>query len=91
MRKLAQFFIPPMTLSSYFVETLNKRTAGQGSVFCVWLFKCNDSMSLAVRKTVSETKCHLSTTLERSTYFFNVNVAAKNHIFNIFLIWIRII
>ena len=29
---------------------LNKRFANHGSVFCVWLFPCNDSMNLAVRK-----------------------------------------
>ena len=29
---------------------LNKRSAGQGSLFCVWLVSCIDSMSLVVRK-----------------------------------------
>ena len=29
---------------------LNKRSAGQGSLFCVWLVSCIDPMSLAVRK-----------------------------------------
>ena len=29
---------------------LNKRNTGQGSVFYVWSFSCNDSISLAVRK-----------------------------------------
>ena len=43
-------FISPMTLMSYFDVGLNKRNAGQGSVFCEWLFSCNNSMSLAVRK-----------------------------------------
>ena len=40
----------PETLTSYFDVALNKPNAGQGSVFCVWLFSRNDSMSLAVRK-----------------------------------------
>ena len=43
-------FISPVTLTSYFDVTLNKRNAGQGSVFCVWLLSCKDSMSLVVRK-----------------------------------------
>ena len=38
------------------------------------------------QKTVSETKCYLSTKIERSTYFFDVNVGTKNHNFNIPLI-----
>ena len=42
--------LSPMTLTSDFDVALNKRNAGQGSVFCVWLFSCNDSMSLAGRK-----------------------------------------
>ena len=43
-------FISPETLTSYFDLALNKRYAGQGAVFRVWLFPCNDSMSLTVRK-----------------------------------------
>ena len=43
-------FISPVTLASDFYVTLNKCRAGQGSVFCEWLFLCNDSMSLAVRE-----------------------------------------
>ena len=43
-------FIFPVSLTSYFDVTLNKRNAGQRSVFCVWLLSCKDSMSLAVRK-----------------------------------------
>ena len=43
-------FIPPETLTSCFDVALNKRNAGQGVVFCVWLFSCNSSMSLAFRK-----------------------------------------
>ena len=39
-------FISPETLTSYFDEALNKRYAGQGTVFRAWLI----SMSLAVRK-----------------------------------------
>ena len=60
-------FISPVTLTSYFDVALNKRNAGQESVFCVWLFSCNDSMSLDVTKTVSEIQCYLSTTIERPT------------------------
>ena len=43
-------FISPETLTSYFDVALKKRKAGKGAVFSVWLFPCNDSMSLAVRK-----------------------------------------
>ena len=43
-------FISPKTLTSYLDVALKKRNAGQGVVFSVWLFPCNDSMSLAVRK-----------------------------------------
>ena len=43
-------FISLETLTSYFDIALNKRNAGQGAVFRVWLFPCNDSMTLAVRK-----------------------------------------
>ena len=48
--KVNTIFISPQTLTSYFDAALNKRNAGQGAVFCVWLFPCNDSMSLGVRK-----------------------------------------
>ena len=48
--KVNTIFISPVTLTSYFDVTLYKRNAGQRSVFCVWLFSCNGSMSLAVRK-----------------------------------------
>ena len=44
------------------------------------------SMSLAVRKEVSETKCYLSTTIERPTYLSTLT-QAKNHNFNIPLIF----
>ena len=46
--KVNKIFISPETLTSYFDVALNKRNAGQGSVFCVWSFSCNDSISLAV-------------------------------------------
>ena len=42
------FFISPETLTSNFDVALNRRNAGQGSVFYVWSFSCNDSISLAV-------------------------------------------
>ena len=43
-----KIFISPETLTSYFDVALNKRNTGQGSVFYVWSFSCNDSTSLAV-------------------------------------------
>ena len=43
-------FISSETLTSYCYVAFNERNAGQGSVFRVWLFSCNDLMSLAVRK-----------------------------------------
>ena len=48
--KINTIFISPVTLTSKFDIPLNKRNAGQGSVFYVWPFSCNDSISLAVRK-----------------------------------------
>ena len=48
--KVNTIFISPETLTSYFGVALNKRNADQGDVVRVWLFSCNDSMSLAVRK-----------------------------------------
>ena len=47
--KIITIFIAPETLTSYFDVALSKRNAGQGAIFRVWLFPCNDSMSLAVR------------------------------------------
>ena len=38
------------------------------------------------QKTVSDTNCYLSTTIELLTYFSYVNVGTKNHNFNIPLI-----
>ena len=34
----------------YLDVALNKSNAGQGSVFYVWSFSCNDPISLAFRK-----------------------------------------
>ena len=48
--KVNKIFISPEMLTSYFDVALNKCNAGQGSVFYVWSFSCNDSISLAVRK-----------------------------------------
>ena len=45
--KVNTIFTSPETLRSYFDIVLNERNAGQGAVFRVWLFSCNDSMSLA--------------------------------------------
>ena len=52
MIKVNTIFISPEMLTSYFDVALNKRKAGQGAVFRAWLFPCNDSLSLAVRKWV---------------------------------------
>ena len=75
--KVNTIFISPETLTSYFDAALNKRNAGQGSVFYVWSFSCNDSTSLAVRKTVSETKCYLSTKNERLTCLSTLTLAKR--------------
>ena len=48
--KVNTIFISSETLTSYFDVALNKRNAGQGTVFYVKSFSCNDSISLAVRK-----------------------------------------
>ena len=74
-----------MTLTSFFDIVLNKRNAGQRSAFCVWLFSCNDSMSLAVRKQFLRLNviCQPRSNIH---LFVEVNVTAKNHNFNIPLI-----
>ena len=43
-------FFSPETLTSYVDVALDKRDAGEGHVFCIWLFLSNGSTSLAVRK-----------------------------------------
>ena len=48
--KVNTIFISPEMLTSDFAVKLNKRNAGQGAVFHVWLFSCHNSMFLAVRK-----------------------------------------
>ena len=48
--KVNTVFISPETLTFYFDVALNKRNAGQGSVFYVCSFSCIDSISLGVRK-----------------------------------------
>ena len=48
--KVNTIFISPKTSTSYFDVALNKCNAGKGSVFYVWSFSCNDSISLAIRK-----------------------------------------
>ena len=73
--KVNTIFISPETSTSYFDVALNKRDAGQGSVFYVWSFSCNDSICLAVQKKVSETKCYRSTKIERLTYFSTLTSA----------------
>ena len=45
-------FISSETLTSYFDVALKKRKAGQGAVFSEWLFPCNDSITLVVRKWI---------------------------------------
>ena len=62
MKKVNTIFISPETLTHYFDVAWNKRNAGEGPVFCVWLFSSN-----GCQKTVSETKCYLSTMIERQT------------------------
>ena len=48
--RVNKILISPETSTSYFRVGLNKRKAGQGFVFYVWSFSCNDSISLAIRK-----------------------------------------
>ena len=75
-KKVNTILILPDTLTSYFDVALNKRNAGQGSVFYVWSFSCNDSVS-GSQKTVSETKCHLSIKIERPTYLSTLTLAKR--------------
>ena len=50
IEKVHTIFISPETLTSYFDVALNKRNAGEGSVFCIWLVSSNGSTPLTVRK-----------------------------------------
>ena len=56
-------------LTSYFDVALNKRNAGQGSVFCVWLFSCKDSMCLTVRKRFLRLRADFTSKLIRELAF----------------------
>ena len=82
--KVNKIFISPEKLTSYFDVALNKHNAGQGSVLYICTFSCNDSISLAFQKTVSETKCYLSTKIERPTYLSTLT-SAQNITSSIFL------
>ena len=66
-----------VTLTSYFDVAITKRNAGQRSIFCVWLFSCNDSVVSGWQKTLSETKCYLSTTIECLTYLSTLKSAQR--------------
>ena len=67
MKKVNTIFITPETLTSYFDVALNKRNAGQGSVFYIRSFSCNDSISLAVRKGCMKLNViyHLNSNVQR--------------------------
>ena len=83
--KVNKIFISPETLTSYFDAALNKRNAGQGSIFYVWSFSCNDSISLAVRKRFLRLNgiYRLKSNVLR---ICRLNVSTRNHNFNIPLI-----
>ena len=83
--KQLTIFISPVSLTSYFDVTLNKRNAGQGSVFCVWLLSCKDSMSLAVRKQFLRVMSSIDYD-RTSNVFVDVHFGTKNHDFNFPLI-----
>ena len=70
--KVKTIFISPETLTSYFYVALNKRNAGQGSVFLVQRFSIS-----GCQKTVSETKCYISTNIERPTYLSTFTSAQR--------------
>ena len=72
-------------MTSDFDVALSKCNAGQGVVFCVWLFSYNDLMSLAVRKRFLRLTAinQLHSKVQR---ICDVNVVAKTHNFNIPLI-----
>ena len=78
--KVNTIFISPETMTSYFDVALNKRNAGQGAVFRVWLFHA--TIQSGCQKMVSETKCYLSTTIERLTYLSMLTSAYRITISN---------
>ena len=75
MKKLT--FISLVTLTCNFDVALNKRNAGQGYVFCMWLFSCTVLMSLDCQKTVSNTKCYPSITIERPMNLLTLTSAQR--------------
>ena len=73
------------TSTSYFDVALNKRDAGQGSVFYVWTFSCKDSICLAVTKRFLRLN-DIYRLKRTSNVFVDVYVGIKNHNFNTLLI-----
>ena len=79
--KVKTIFILLETLTFSFDVALNKRNASQGYVFCVWLFSCNDSVSLAIRKRF----LRLNVIYRLQSVFADVDIGATKHNFNIAL------
>ena len=75
--KVNTIFISPMTLTSYFDIVLKKRNAGRGvCILCMVVFMQHFNIS-GCQKTVSETKCYLSTTIKSLTYLLTLTVAQR--------------
>ena len=81
--KVNTIFISPETLTCYFDVALNKRNAGQRSVFYVWSFNIS-----GCQKMVSETKCYLSTKIERPAYLSTLTSAQRITISIFLYFWI---
>ena len=73
--KVNTIFISSETSTSYFDVAFNKRDAGQGyCILCMVVFMQRFNMS-GCQKTVSETKCYLSTKIERLMYLSTLTSA----------------
>ena len=83
--KINIFFISSVTLMSHLDVAFHKRNAGQVTIFRVWLFSLNDSISLAVKKRFLRLNViyRQRPSVKR---IFRRYIGAKNHNFNIPLI-----
>ena len=60
-----------------FTQFLFHLNAGQGSVFYIWSFSCSIFNMSGCQKTVSESKCYLSTKIERLTLLSTLTSAKR--------------
>ena len=75
--KINKLFISPETLTSHFDVALNKRNArSRVCILCMVVFMQRFDIS-GCQITVSETKCYVSTKIERPTYLSTLTSAQR--------------